>query len=163
GVLGGSRGGARVKSGFIFPILASWPCSALPSSVRIWKKMCLWRKRRGMPRSRYAPPNGGEPAIGGWASPDWCVRCAATRRLSGSSGARMYAKPSSSLDSFAPHVLGADGGFLLVGTKDRRARTAEGTCNRLPINVAILLLISHFILFFLNNLVRLKSFIEHDL
>jgi hypothetical protein len=47
----------------------------------------------------------------------------------------MYAKPSSVLDSFAPHVLVADCGFLLVGTKDRSAGTAEGTCNRLPISV----------------------------
>ena len=45
----------------------------------------------------------------------------------------MYAKPSSLLDSQAPNVLGADCGLLLVGTKDRSARTAEGHCNRLPI------------------------------
>jgi hypothetical protein len=42
----------------------------------------------------------------------------------------MDAKPSSSLASFAPNVLGADGEFVLVGTKDRSARTAEGTCNQ---------------------------------
>ena len=43
----------------------------------------------------------------------------------------MYAKPSSSLDSQAPNVLVADCEFLLVGTKERSARAAEGTCNRL--------------------------------
>ena len=52
----------------------------------------------------------------------------------------MDAKPASVLDSFAPHVWVADCGVLLVGTKDRSARTAEGPCNRLLISVAIVLL-----------------------
>ena len=48
----------------------------------------------------------------------------------------MYAKPSSLLDSQAPNVLVADYGFLSVGITERRPRTAEGTCNRLPMSVA---------------------------
>jgi hypothetical protein len=50
----------------------------------------------------------------------------------------MYVKPSSLLDSYAPHVLGVDCGRVLVVTKDWSPRTAEGACNRLPICVAIL-------------------------
>jgi hypothetical protein len=40
------------------------------------------------------------------------------------------------LDRQAPHVLVADGGFLLVGTTDLCVWTAEGACNGLPISVA---------------------------
>ena len=36
--------------------------------------------------------------------------------------------------------MAADNGILLVGTKDLSERTTSGTCNRLPISVAILLL-----------------------
>jgi hypothetical protein len=48
----------------------------------------------------------------------------------------MYAKPSSLLDNQAPNVLVVECGLVLVGTKDRSARTATGDCNRLPITVA---------------------------
>lgn len=44
----------------------------------------------------------------------------------------MYAKPSSLLDSQALHVLVADCGFWVVGSKDRSARTASGNCNGFP-------------------------------
>jgi hypothetical protein len=49
----------------------------------------------------------------------------------------MYAKASSSLDALAPNVLVADYWLLLAGTKDRSARSAEGTCNRLDKDLCV--------------------------
>src|SRR5438128_1814725 len=68
-----------------------------------------------------SPPRSGDVPVG----------------FSGISGEKMYAKPSSLLDSQAPSVLVADCGLLLAGTKGLSEQTASGACNGLPITVAL--------------------------
>src|SRR5262249_44193854 len=90
-------------------------------------RLCQLVERRVAGHQLFLPQGARKPTV--W---DWRKSAFREQRR------KKDAQPSSVLDRQAPHVLVAEGGFLLVGTTDLCAWTAEGACNRLPITVAFL-------------------------